>query len=63
MRLPCRLSVADLAADLGAPADALEPIIGELVGRGAGTLAGGHWQIVTPAEVDALIAALGAYAG
>ena len=63
MRLPCRLSVAGLAADFVAPLDALERIVDELVARGAGTRHADVWELTTPAEVDALIAALGAYAG
>ena len=63
MRLPCRLSVAGLAADFKAPLDALERIVDELVTRGAGTRHGDRWELATSPEVDALIAALVGYAG
>jgi CRP-like cAMP-binding protein len=62
MRLPCRLSLAGLAADFHAPSDALERIVDELVARGAGARHNGSWEISTPAEVDAMIRALAAYA-
>jgi CRP-like cAMP-binding protein len=63
MRLPCRLSVAGLAADFTAPLDALERIVDELVARGAGTRHDDAWTLSTQGEVDALIAALAVYAG
>ena len=63
VRLPCRLSVARLAADFAAPLDALERIVDELAARGAGTRHDDHWEVTTPTDVDALIAALSAYAG
>jgi CRP/FNR family cyclic AMP-dependent transcriptional regulator len=63
VRIPWRCVLEDAAADLHIPADALVDIVAEFASRGAGTLGAGRWDIATPAHVDALIAALAAYAG
>jgi hypothetical protein len=63
MRLPCRLAIAGLAAEFAVPVEALERIVDELVTRGAGTHATGTWELTTSAHVEALITALGVYAG
>jgi hypothetical protein len=45
------------------PPEALNGIVDELVGSGAGTYEAGTWTIANHAHVDALIAELVAWAG
>jgi hypothetical protein len=52
-----------MAAVLGVPSEALARIVEEVVARGGGALDGTTWKIETHAHVDALFAALVAYAG
>jgi hypothetical protein len=63
MRLPWRVTMRALGAELHAPVDAMDAIVGELATRGGGTLVAGVWSVETAAHVDALIALLGRYAG
>lgn len=62
MALPARIPFLALAADFGTTPEALSDIVHDLVVRGAGTRDADTWTIATRAEVDALIAALAAYA-
>jgi CRP-like cAMP-binding protein len=63
MRLPARIALEALAIVFAVPTDALVAIVAELVERGAGVLTDGSWMIETHDHVDAMLAALVAYAG
>ncbi|MCC6848666.1 MAG: Crp/Fnr family transcriptional regulator [Deltaproteobacteria bacterium] len=62
MALPARIPILVLADDFGTTPEALGDVIRDLIARGAGSRDADTWTVATPSEVDALIAALAAYA-